>query len=175
MEPGQAPLFVPEPPLLAENILGSLEWSVLDPVETIRVREAQAGSNDLTYTPFLRRQQEWHLVAANPVTNPPVTTMKIVVDAVDAWDYWHDAEDMASCPQPFVLNKEGDQSFITVLDFVRAVYSYCSSISETIYDCFDEIPASGVKFWYNGCLGPRRSQWQNKDNTFSIRLRVLQE
>jgi hypothetical protein len=168
-------LSVREPPLLEGDLLRSLKWSVFDPVETIQVREAQTGPEGLTHSPFFQGQQEWHPVAGRPVTNPPVTSMKIVVDAVDAWDYWHDADDMASCPQPFLVRKEGHQSFITVLDFVRAIHNYCSSISEIMYDCFDDIPESGVKFWFEGCLGPGRSQWQNNDNKFSIIIETGQE
>ncbi|KAK8008188.1 hypothetical protein PG991_010739 [Apiospora marii] len=138
---------LPPPALFAELRFMRLKWSLFRPVSEI---------------------QPDHPLASQSATDPPRHRMIVVLDSVESWEYWHDAEAMDDRPLPLVIdNKNGEM--VTIGQFVTQVHAYASSIKTVVYDCL-AVPSTrdDVEFYYDGCLSPRASAAAETDVTFSV-------
>ncbi|KAK7962895.1 uncharacterized protein PG986_003720 [Apiospora aurea] len=160
---------LPTPSLFAEKRFMRLKWSLLRPVSEIQVLTIAEDAPVWTRL-FGTQDQPSHPLALQSATEPPRYRMTVIMDDVERWEYWQDAEAMDDRPPPLVIeNKNGDM--ISIGQFVSEIHAYASSIKTVIHDCL-AVPLSReeVDFYYFGCLSPRVSAAAEPDAKFLICL-----
>jgi hypothetical protein len=104
------------PPAMRNDLLMKLQWSLFEPLENIRVREAPDGS-PAKLMPFHN-----HPMAAEPISNTSYDKMSVYIDPVQE-RMCHDEEDRWERPELLVLDNSLE-SPITISRFVAAVHEH---------------------------------------------------
>ncbi|RYP78735.1 hypothetical protein DL771_000402 [Monosporascus sp. 5C6A] len=100
-----------------------LDWPVFAPISSIRVLDLDEDTRQLQWTALLRDGEPHHPVAQEPAHNPPVSRMRIIINASFGARYWDNFNVPSRRPAPLVIaNHDGVP--ITVAQFVRELGSY---------------------------------------------------
>ena len=174
--------------------LRRLRWPLFSPITSIRVLD-NGDDDSSSWRPFVQtqndssgeqrhEQQEFHPVAADPVSDPPMSSIVVSrLETVETWiNFWHEIHYTnylaeyepeggvvgAPCvccgarpfkrPDPLEVSAS-DAPFVTVRDYVAAVHPWLLGIEEMILqlsDCSDSLVEGP---WMDGYEPTRRRFW----------------
>lgn len=117
------------PALFVELKFLCLKWSLLRPVSKFHVLNIERDTP--VWTQLLGTgDQPDHPLASQSATDPPRHHMTVVLDPMESWEYWFDAEAMENRPRPFVIDNEKGE-MITFGQFVTQIHAYAIYMHDT--------------------------------------------
>ncbi|KAI2637852.1 hypothetical protein GGS26DRAFT_588221 [Hypomontagnella submonticulosa] len=156
--------------LFADSLFLRLKWPLFQPLTDIRVLDIDAAGEPHWTPLFSRAPGLQHTIALEPVTDPLRTRIAVVLDPVDTWEYWEDADASDKKPAPLILEgREGGT--ITLGQFVTEVHTYIAGLRGLLQEALAADPNGDVKYFFAGCLGPPRNELMAQElPTFGVFL-----
>ncbi|KAJ1330927.1 DUF6699 domain-containing protein [Microdochium nivale] len=172
----------PQPKAFKHDLFSRLDWPLWEPICNIRVLEVESLTEDgpMQWQPlFNDALQPIHDIASLPATNPARHKMIVHIATIDDNDFWQDSCLMDQRPAPLVIDHHtttgtqvgGDQSIITVADFVRNVSAYLETqpLRSAYEDVFFSRPGQAAdRAFFSGCSGPKGNQIADPDAPFRL-------
>ncbi|RYO75357.1 hypothetical protein DL766_005290 [Monosporascus sp. MC13-8B] len=100
-----------------------LDWPVFAPITSIRVLDLDEDTHQPQWTALFRDGEPHHPVTQEPARNPPVSRMRIVINASIGAGGWQSFRVPGRRPAPLVIANH-DGAPVTVAQFVREFASY---------------------------------------------------
>ncbi|RYP09944.1 hypothetical protein DL764_000986 [Monosporascus ibericus] len=128
-----------------------LDWPVFAPITSIRVLDLDDHTKQPQWTALFRDGKPHHPVAQEPAHNPPVSRMRITINASFGARRWNNFRVTERQPAPLVIANH-DGAPITVAQFVREFGSYALRHRDVLTEIWDTTPTPNP-FYYAFC-GP---------------------
>lgn len=124
----------------AEFEFRRLKWSILDDPSNVQVVDLDDETNEPKWTPLFGAAgtgQPNHPLVDQVATEPPCSRMLVILDEIEAWDFWQDAEAMDDRPAPLIIENTGGEP-VTIGQIVTQTHTYAVGLKDVIYEIHDE-------------------------------------
>ncbi|KAI1392049.1 uncharacterized protein F4822DRAFT_114455 [Hypoxylon trugodes] len=143
--------------LFADRLFLRLKWQFFQPLSNIQVLDFD-DAEEPHWTPlFGNAPGQQHVIASEPVTDPHRARLAVVLDPVESWEYWQDAELQNEKPVPLILEGR-DGGVITLGQFVTEVHTYVAGLRDLLQEALAADPDGNVEYYFAGCMGPTRNK-----------------
>ncbi|KAI1379063.1 hypothetical protein F4677DRAFT_465307 [Hypoxylon crocopeplum] len=142
--------------LFADRLFLRLKWPLFQPLSNTKVLDFDEAGEPHWTPLFGAAPGQHHAIVSEPVTDPPRTRMTVVLDPVDTWEYWQDADIFDQRPAPLTLeNKDGGA--VTLGQFVTEVHAYIAALRDLLLEAMATDTDNDIQYYFSGCQGPTRS------------------
>jgi hypothetical protein len=148
------------------DVADRLKWSLLDPPSVIEVLDLnETGSPQWSHLLIDPK----HAFANEAITKPQRSRMLVVIDIVESWEYWQDADAWDERPAPLVIENTDGQP-ITVEQFVTEVYAYATELRDLMFEAEgrNEAERLRARYYYLLTSGPGRKDAGDTEAVFYI-------
>lgn len=137
---------------IPHEVFWRMRWSVLDAPSEVQICEPN-DQGTVKWRPLFDDSNA--AIFDGPAVDPPESRLDIVIEPLQSWWHWHDAEIDHLRPEKAVIENL-DGRHISVKQFIRAVHDYAVPLRKLLLRCMDIIHASEwstARFYFHVITG----------------------
>ncbi|KAI5919334.1 hypothetical protein F4810DRAFT_506082 [Camillea tinctor] len=152
--------------IFAVTKFARLKWSVFEPLSTVQVLDLD-DHDEPRWTPLFDtrdgEERPVHPLGNELATNTPLSRMRVVLRAVESWEFWQDAE--TEPPAPLLIENQNNEP-ITIAQFITHFHSYALGLRDALYEALGIYNNEECSYFF--CYGPSAENVENDDALFEI-------